>query len=207
MESNLLEKVALTDVLKAPTRMREEAKEEEKSDVSSSKANLETDDFDFSDQKMDESEQLDSHLVKNKKEEEEEEEVVEFDAEESADAAIDIIEVIQQSLFMPLSAVKLIKRYGGREKINELKAAAIKKIAKETLSDEEKKFAAQYATYSSKLSEIRKDIPFQETDVLALKESTTKFCEKHGIQVNQNLAFGAGLVKVMSSRLIDIILL
>lgn len=210
--SNILEKVVLTDVLKQPTKMRSEATEEETAKTSSSTANLDNDDFDFSEQPEEIEEQTEQQNASLKKvahedEEEDDHEEIDFDPAESADAAIDIMDVLQQTILMPLSSVKLSKRYGGKDKIKELKAVYLKKKSGDKLTDDEKKMASQYEAFKSSLDDIRSDIPFSTVDVAALKPSTTRMLEKHGFKVNEGLAFGTGFVKVMMGRVIDLVML
>jgi len=199
--NNILEKVVLTDVLSAPTKMRPETNEstsEVVPDVDSIDTRIKTDDFGpyLDEEDLDQDPMID-----------EEDEDDDFDAEESAESAIDILDVIQQGIFMPVSYIKLVKRFGGKEKINELKSSFIKKTNGEKLSEEEEQQALRYEVFDEKLREVRKEIPFNEIDVAALKPATIKYCAKKGIDVNENLAIGAGLVKVLSSRLITLMMI
>lgn len=210
MSEELIKKVSLTDVLSEETINRgeensvvhhKEPEEEEievivPTEVESSSSN---DDFDppltvIQEESSDSQDPIES-------------EEEEFDAEESAESAIDVMDVLQQTILMPIAAIKLQKRYGGKEKIKEMRAAANKALKKMTLSKEEEELASLWAAYDSKLSEIREEIPFDATDVAALKPGTIKFCEKNGIKVNENLAFGAGMVKVLSPRIISLIMI
>ncbi|HZH69270.1 MAG TPA: hypothetical protein VFD80_02320 [Flavobacteriaceae bacterium] len=198
--SSLLEKVVLTDVLSQPTQTRTEEKEEIETNF---EPQIKQDDF---------SPHLEESLnaieeTKTEIESEEEEEELDFDAEESAESAIDIIDVIQQGIFTPVSFIKLQKRFGGKDRINQLKASFIKKTNGEEMSKEEEAEAMQYEVFDEKIKEIREEIPFNEVDVAALKPSTIKYCERKGIDVNENLAIGAGLVKVLSGRLVNILMI
>ncbi|RFC54862.1 hypothetical protein [Brumimicrobium aurantiacum] len=193
---NLLEKVVLTDVLSAPTKTRPENTDQKTNFDQEEQQELPNDDF-----------TAPLNQVYEDDEFEEEEDDDEFDAEESAESAIDILDVIQQGIFMPVSFIKLQKRFGGKERLNKLKASFIKKTNGEEMTEEENAEAMQYEVFDSKLREIREEIPFSEIDVAALKPSTVKYCAKKGIDVHENLAIGAGLVKVLSGRLINIVMI
>lgn len=205
-----IENVALTDILSAPTKHRQENSTE---DQAASVATLDNGDFDFSEDEFPDDDTLDGHLKKQdpKKKrspepEEEEEEDEDFDPEESARAAIDIIDVIQQSILLPWSGFRLLKRYGGREELRDIKAIFEKSVQGKKLDEEEQEKAAKYRAYEARRKELLDIIPFKDVDEAALKPSTIHFCEKNGIKVNQNLAFFAGITKVMSSRVIDILM-
>jgi hypothetical protein len=199
---SLLEKVVLRDVLSAPTKHRAESSESGDflgDSPISSFDHLKPDDFEkIPVPEMEDQEEID---------EEEEEDYDEFDAEESADSAIDIIDVIQQAIFVPVSFMKLMKRFGGKDRVNELKASYLKKSKGEKLSETEEKEAMQYEVFDEKIREVKAEIPFNEVDIASLKPSTIKYCKRKGIDVNENLAIGAGLVKVLSGRMITIMMI
>lgn len=193
-----LERVSLVDELSQETQHKPEEKEAK--EIKDTFTPSENDDFE---EPIHEEEPEKVEAI----EEEPEEEQEEFDPEESAAAAIDIIDVLQQSIFMPITSVKLQKRYGGKENLKAMRAAVQKHMRREKLSDDEKKLVDQMNSFNAQLSKIREEIPFDPTDVAALKPGTIRYCEKNGIKVNENLAFGAGIVKVLSKRVIDLILI
>ena len=195
MKNDLLEKVALTDILSEQTKERTE------NDSEATPIN----ENDFDAQPIHEDEPKGKDIPHEEEEDDEEHE--EFDAEDSADSAIDILDVVQQSVFTPVVFLKLIKRFGGKDVINEIKGSFIKKTNGSELTEIEEKNALRYEVFDEKLRELRSEIPFTEVDISALKPSTIKYCQKKGIEVNEHLALGAGLVKVLSGRLINIMMI
>lgn len=134
-------------------------------------------------------------------------EVEEVDPEASARSAINLLDILQQSVIMPIAAVKLQKRYGGKERLKEMRQALAKSLLEEKLSDDEKKLISSLKSYDSTLKQVTDAIPFKDADKKLLEPSTIEYCKKHGIKINEGLAFGGGVINVLAPRVIKLIMI
>lgn len=203
MNNELIEQVSIKDVLSEKTTSRPEIRNIDRSE-----------DPDFVPETEDDSSESKADFAPfpEKKEvipeptlEEEEEEFEEFDPEESAENLINLIDVGQQTLFLPLASVKLMKNYGGKERVKEMKVAYVKKHSGDELDAEEEKLASLYKSYKSSLKELKEEIPFQKEDINLLRPPTAQYCKKKELKVNEDLSFWAAITKVMTSRVAEIL--
>ena len=135
------------------------------------------------------------------------EDVPRVSPEESAESIIDIINVASSTIFIPLIGKKLRNKFGS-DVMENAKEALLKELADPTsLSDDEKVLISKYNRFKAIMKETSGKIPFSDEEIQQLRPSTIRLCAKHGIQVNENIAFGANIIKVMGTRIVDIVTL
>ena len=137
----------------------------------------------------------------------EEKEKPKVSPEESADSIIDILDVATSTIFIPLIGKKLKNKFGD-DVMTKAKEALLKELADpESLDDEERLLITKFKQFKAIMKETSEKIPFSDEEIRKLRPSTIRLCEKHGIQVNENVAFGANIIKVLGSRIVDVVTL
>ncbi len=166
----MLENISLFDVLAAPT--------ESKTVSSSFQEPVNLSDF---------SEKVD--FAPEIEEVEEVEEIDDYDAELEAKKLINLFDVGNSLLLSPLAFWKLEKNRGGKEALNAMKPAYMKRMQGKELTEQEEKLCASFDTYKADMMLINGEIPFSKQQKDQLMELAIPYCEKSRIKTNDNLAF------------------
>tara|TARA_R110002126_G_scaffold289552_2_gene444704 strand:- start:3462 stop:4064 length:603 start_codon:yes stop_codon:yes gene_type:complete len=127
--------------------------------------------------------------------------------EESADSIIDIIDITTSTIFIPLIGKKLKQKFGSDVMLKAKDALLTELANPENLTEDEKVLIAKYKQFQAIMRETSGKIPFSDEEIRKLKPSTIRLCKKNGIQVNENIAFGANILKVLGTRIVDIVTL
>lgn len=126
---------------------------------------------------------------------------------ESAESIISMLDLAITSTTMPIMAKKLKKKFGA-ELYDKAIEAQIKEINfPDKLTDAEKTLIAKFKKFEHLLEKMKTEIPFSQMEKDQLLPVTERLCEKNGIEVSENVAFGVHLLKVVSTRVIDIVML
>jgi hypothetical protein len=123
--------------------------------------------------------------------------------EESAQATIGMIDLLQKTIFSFVAAKKLKNKFP-QALLDRFVALDIKDMSGELLDDEEKRVLARYKDFERRLKMISDEIPLTETEKADLMPATIAICKKHGIAVPTGLWFGCTLLDVISKRAINI---
>lgn len=203
MANNFTDDINLEDELSAPTIEREV----QQSEFEQKGIPFKVDDFNTIEQSPDEEESY-SEITVNKKEYDKlYPPTPKVSPEDSADSIIDMLDVATSTIFIPLIGKKLKNKFGANVMVA-AKDALLKELADpENLSDDEKLLISKFKQFKAIMKETSEAIPFSDEEIRKLRPSTIRLCEKHGIQVNENVAFGANIIKVLGTRIVDIVTL
>ena len=126
---------------------------------------------------------------------------------ESAESIMSMLDLAITSTVMPLMAKKLKNKFGAKL-FDQAQQAMVKEITDpENLSKAETNLIQKYKQFEVVLAKIKSDIPFSTVEKDQLLPPTIRLCEKNGIEVSENMAFGVHLLKVVSTRVIDVVML
>ena len=193
-----MDEIDIIDELSAPTTERIATPIKE---IEQPKINLNNDDFSPSDPPTEEIHEevapaLPTESEKPKK-----------SPKESAESIMGMLDLAITSTVMPIMAKKLKKKFGA-ELFEKAQMAMVTEITNpDKLTNAEKNLIQKYKQFEVVLDKIKSDIPFSTIEKDQLLPPTIRLCEKNGIEVSENVAFGVHLLQVVSSRVIDVVML
>lgn len=165
----MLENISLFDVLAAPT--------ESKTVASSFQEPVNLSDF--------------SEMVNPAPEVEdlEAEEEDDYDAVHEAEKLVNLFDVGNSILLTPLAGWKLQKNRGGKQALNAMKPAYMKRQQGEALTDKELALCASFDAYKADLILMNGEIPYSKQQREQLIKLAIPYCEKSRIKTNETFAF------------------
>lgn len=131
-----------------------------------------------------------------------EEEDVELDSEQTAEALIDMVDIVQKGVFVILGAKK-IKKNIPEDLMRQFEAVDVKFARGEELTDKEKIQHERYLAMIKRLEILGNTVPFTDEERQQLLAATEVFAKKSGIKIPPGAWFGAQMASVISSRVID----
>lgn len=126
-------------------------------------------------------------------------------AEQTAEALVDMINMANKSIFMPIRGVKAKKKIP-KDVLAVMEITELKQLRGEALNDAEKKSLVALARYEKKLDTIRRDVPFSKAELEELKPATIAMAKKHGWEITETVWFVAKIGELFSKRIIDMFL-
>lgn len=133
----------------------------------------------------------------------EQKEEPETDPENSADAIIDMINMVNKVVFLPAGAYKAKKKIP-KDVFQIMEQAELKEYRGEELTDKDKKALKGYAIFNKKMEKLRVETPFTKEEIEELKPATIAMVKKFGWEVSEGVWFGVKLFELMSKRAINI---
>jgi len=125
--------------------------------------------------------------------------------EDSADAIIDMLNILNTGVFSIIRTKKLKGKYP--EKVfDAMQNAVIKEMTGETLTDTDKIQLKKFKEFEMKMNLIKKDTPFSKEENESLKPATLAFVKQMGFEVGAGVWFGVKVTEMFSKRIIDIIM-
>lgn len=134
---------------------------------------------------------------------EELDEEIEQSSEESAEALIDMIDVVQKSLFIFLASRK-IKRNIPEKLMEEFINIDIKDMQGKPLTEDEQKKLERYKAFEHRLNRVAKEMPFTKEEREDLMNCTKALVKKTGMRIPPGVWFGAHIASALSKRVIDV---
>lgn len=194
--NELLESVAITDILSEPTQERTTASQTSSQEEASAFA-PNSDDF------------SEAPLGWNGKSEPIEpapEPEEPYDAEAEATNLVNMISAGNCIVMTPIANLKLVKSFGGRSQIKKMKSSFAKKNSGAELSDEEKTLADGYANYSAQLGLASGDIMYSPEQIQMLKTAALPMCQRKQMKVNADWAFWSVLLGVQTDKVFKVLM-
>lgn len=127
------------------------------------------------------------------------------EAEDSAEALVDMINMIQKSVFVLWGAKKEKKKIP-KDLMEEFISLDIRDLRGEELNEQEKKKLKRYHEFAHRIDRIAQDIPFTEQEKAEFMACTSKFVQHYGVKIPPGVWFGVKVAEALSKRVIDIAL-
>lgn len=194
--NDLINKVALTDVLSQETKERPEmAIEEFAQQINTA---------DFAPDPEKEEIQFDPSGIKKEEPEPEPEEP--YDAEAEATKLINLIDVGNTMLLSPFTNLKCRSARGGKKVLDQMKVAYQKKISGQKLNEDEARLMNEFDAYKADVSLLTGDIPFTDHQRDMLIKAAIPFCEETRMKVNSKFGFWGALIGVEAQKITKILM-
>lgn len=121
------------------------------------------------------------------------------DAEDSAEALIDMIDLLQKGAFTFFVTRKMKRKYSPKV-LKKFEEVSEKELLGEELTEEEQKILAKFEKFESRMDLLLDDIPFTDQDKEDLQKATEKLVKKSGMKIPPSLWFGINLVSLLGDR-------
>lgn len=129
-----------------------------------------------------------------------------YDATVEATKLVNLLNVGNMVVLMPLAGVKMQKsRAGGKKGLERMKIAYQKSADGKKLTPTDEKLVQQFELYKQDLALLHGEIPFSKAEHDALLLAATSYCESSKIRVNATAAFWGVLAGYETSRIIKIL--
>ena len=122
--------------------------------------------------------------------------------EASADAIVDMLNLVNKSVFVPLMTYKAKKKLP-KHIIKIMEDAVLKEFTGETLTDAEKKAIKAFNMLNKKIETIKKEVPFSKDEQADLKPATLAIVNQFGWEITGAVWFGVKVFEMYSKRVID----
>ncbi len=185
-----LEKIIIDDILKEPTKIRPEFQDNPPETSEDFSGFSPEDDFETPIE-------WDGTSFPSGEEEEEEP----YDPETESENLVNMVTAGNAILMTPIANFRLIKAFGGRKKIQEMKKAFVKKNSGKELSEKEQQLAESYANYSAQLNMISGDLMYTPEQIQMLKTAALPMCKRRKLKVSADWAFWSVLLGIQTDKL------
>lgn len=128
-----------------------------------------------------------------------------YDAEAEAEKLVGMLNAGNTVLVSPLANWRMIKKRGGREGLEKMKAPYMKKMKGEKLSEEEEVLYKSFESFQADMKLLNGEIPYSEQQLEAMKKLAVPYCQESQIHINGGLAFWIAVSGMQIEKIIKVL--
>lgn len=128
-----------------------------------------------------------------------------YDAEVEATKLVNLLNAGNTLLVSPIANFRMIKKRGGREALDKMKAAYQKQKDGKKLSEEEDRMLSAFNSFKTDMALLNGEIPFSEKQLEILKTAAVPYCQESKMKINGAFAFWGIFGGMQTEKIIKIL--